>query len=253
MPPHRPDDPSPTAAQERAVRDLLASARHDEPVPDDVAARLDARLAELTAVRREVRPQVAPVVPLAAGRRRLATGLVAAAAVVVTGVGLGQLLPETYVASQDALSSEEAGGVDEAGAADEAPETGATWSRKGRDRATADQRAELADKAERSPAATAPPSVDPDDPADLERAARRVRDQGMSLSAQQGYRGGDAILGSSGVCLADPSGRGRRVLVDYGGTPALLVLSRAGGDTRLVRVLSCDSGELLRSTRIPVR
>ena len=38
-------DPELTPAQERRVRRLLADARHDEPVPDDVAARLDARAA----------------------------------------------------------------------------------------------------------------------------------------------------------------------------------------------------------------
>ena len=63
-----------------AVRRMLADARVDEPVPADVAARLDATLAAL----QEERSAPAPVVPL---RRRFGRVLVAAAAVVVVGAG----------------------------------------------------------------------------------------------------------------------------------------------------------------------
>ena len=69
--------------------------RHTGPVPSDVAARLDAVLAELAAARSE-QDAPAPVVPLptpASRRRRaLASGLVAAAAVVALGVALPQLV-----------------------------------------------------------------------------------------------------------------------------------------------------------------
>jgi hypothetical protein len=115
-------DPDLTPAQERAVRDLLAHARHDEPVPDDVAARLDATLDELHAERDRQRPTerpTAPVVPLsrAARRRRLAGGaLVAAAAVVVAGVGIGQVVDVTGSGSGEDASSvadEAAGGSSE--------------------------------------------------------------------------------------------------------------------------------------------
>lgn len=98
-----------TPEETEAVRALLAQARHDEPVPADVAARLDATLAELSAERHEVR---APVVTLASRRRRMAANaLVAAAAVVVLGVGIGQVLP---MSGTDSGADESAAG----GAAD---------------------------------------------------------------------------------------------------------------------------------------
>src|SRR6266545_3569382 len=92
-------DPELTPAQEDVVRRRLAAARHSEPMPDDVAERLDLVIAGL-----HDRPgdqpggadvaetPVAPVVDLAARRRRrLTQGLVAAAFVVVAGVGATQL------------------------------------------------------------------------------------------------------------------------------------------------------------------
>jgi hypothetical protein len=68
------------------LRALLADARVTEPVPDAVAARLDATLQSLRAERADEddRAGLAPVVPL---RRRLARVLVAAAAVIVVGAG----------------------------------------------------------------------------------------------------------------------------------------------------------------------
>ena len=71
------------------IRRLLADARHDEPIPPDVAGRLDGVLADL----RADRPVRATVTDLAAARRRrrARTLLVAAAAVVVAGIGIDQL------------------------------------------------------------------------------------------------------------------------------------------------------------------
>ena len=50
-------DPTPesslTPAQDDAVRALLASAKHTDPAPSDVVARLDATLASLSEERRE--------------------------------------------------------------------------------------------------------------------------------------------------------------------------------------------------------
>jgi hypothetical protein len=75
------------------VRRLLAEARHDEPIPTDVAARLDRVLAGLSQERTEV-PAEARVIHLVAHRRRRAAGLlVAAAAIVVGGVAVAQHLP----------------------------------------------------------------------------------------------------------------------------------------------------------------
>jgi hypothetical protein len=89
---------------------LLAGARAAEPVPDEVAARLDATLAELTADRRRTSEAVVPL----AGRRRL-TGrrlLAAAAAVVVAGgagIGLSHLPTSGSPSAGSAPRSTEAG------------------------------------------------------------------------------------------------------------------------------------------------
>jgi hypothetical protein len=73
------------------VRRLLAQARHDEPIPADVAARMEALIAGLA--RTEPRGRDAEVVPFASRhrRRKAVQLLVAAAAVVVGGVGVSHL------------------------------------------------------------------------------------------------------------------------------------------------------------------
>jgi len=92
-------DPHPaeelTPAQAEAVRRLLAGARHDDGIPDDVAARLDAVIADLAAQRGEAPATSEPtreadVIPLR--RRRWPQVLVAAAAVTVFGFGTVQIV-----------------------------------------------------------------------------------------------------------------------------------------------------------------
>lgn len=101
-----------TPQEEEHVRRLLRAARHDEPIPGDVSARLDRVLVDLSAGRAEQaelaasRDEHAPSASAAAHapgpgardelaerrrRRRLGAGLLAAAAVVVAGVTLPQI------------------------------------------------------------------------------------------------------------------------------------------------------------------
>ena len=82
----RSDDPLTPAEEE--VRRLLAEARHTGPTPPDVVARLDRVLGDLS----QEPVRTAPVVDLARRRRRVGTLLVAAAAVVAIGVGVGQVI-----------------------------------------------------------------------------------------------------------------------------------------------------------------
>ena len=84
------------------LRALLADARVTEPVPTDVAARLDATLASLQAERTAESPVVVPL------RRRFGRVLVAAAAavaIVTGGYGISQLPGTTSADSGDAASS----------------------------------------------------------------------------------------------------------------------------------------------------
>jgi hypothetical protein len=90
------EQPDPEA---EAVRRLLAQARHTEPMPAEVADRMDSVLAGLAhGADDPTTPveQVATVVPLAGHRRRRAAGLLgAAAAIVVGGVTVAQHLPSS--------------------------------------------------------------------------------------------------------------------------------------------------------------
>lgn len=81
-----------TPEQDDGVRRLLADARHDEPMPHDVAARLDDVLAGLVADRAgdEDAPEPSHVVPLR--RRRWPKVLVAAASVCAIGLGATQVI-----------------------------------------------------------------------------------------------------------------------------------------------------------------
>ena len=94
-----------TPQETERVRRLLADARHTEPIPDEVAARIDRALAGVVA---EPAPETS-VVPLAERRRRAGRLLLAAAAVVVGGVAVGQVVDGGGTSSSDesaATSSE---------------------------------------------------------------------------------------------------------------------------------------------------
>src|SRR5690242_14743383 len=81
-------------AQDERIRRLLADARHTDPMPEAVVARLDRVLAGLSDDRTE-RAERAEVVDLMARRRRtVGQLLVAAAAVVAVGFGITQVLPD---------------------------------------------------------------------------------------------------------------------------------------------------------------
>jgi hypothetical protein len=79
------DEPSFDDPAHAELRALLRGARVTEPIPADVAARLDATLASLQAERRAEDEPAATVLPLR--RRGIARVLVAAAAAVVIGAG----------------------------------------------------------------------------------------------------------------------------------------------------------------------
>lgn len=116
----RPEDLTPS--QTDAVRRALRAARHEAPLPDDVAARLDTTLAGLVAGRaaeygEESSPgasgspePIAPVVPLR--RRRWPAVLAAAAAVTAIGLAGTQLIDRdadhSHPAADSAAESQQA-------------------------------------------------------------------------------------------------------------------------------------------------
>ena len=260
------------------VRHLLGDARHDEPIPTDVADRLDRVLAQLAAG--EPVPadggsaERAPVVDLATQRRR-ARGrnlLIAAAAVVAVGVGFNQLDLSMSSSSDQAASSADEGSPDAAldGGSDldsvdepsPAEELEGLREGTGRDRSSsqlirsrlvltdADFASVASRKALKSRALSAAVPTSGSDALDPEeqRSSPDAPPDGGSLVA-----GGDAqayFYGAT-VCGPGPYGDGSLFLVTYRRHPAVLAVRPREGDSTVVDLLRCRSGEVLRSSTVP--
>lgn len=225
-------DPELTPAQERAVRDRLADARHTGPAPDAVVARLDETLGRLAAERTEL-PVTAPVVTLASRRRRTAAAvLVAAAAVVVAGVGIGQVLP---TGGEDAATSGAGGAADrELGA--RAPQAEQDSGAPG----PADARRSAGAQADAPGAATGLPTAALSSD-DLRRDLRVLADL-----AATGYD-------RSVTCDAGDVGEGRLLPVTYDGQEALVVLRTPRAGFRQADVYLCGDDSPVRSLELPAR
>lgn len=254
-------DPELTPAEER-VRRLLADARHTEPMPADVVARLDAVLAELTseggsaATDASVAEPEAPV-SLAARRRRNFTGLLVAAAVVALIGAAGPTLIDGSVMNtfqNETASSSDAGGSAEDGdAADAAPEAGDTGAdadsaspdaaaRDPKPTDTASRRSgELA--AARALAASAV-TVRPEQ---FRRDARRFATDSAAPQAAKV----DALLLD---CAGDADwGAGVRVPASYDGRLGALVYRTPSEEGQQVELFLCGVDGPVRSTVLPVR
>ena len=219
-----------------AVRRLLADARHTEPMPDGVAARMDAVLADLAADAHATPPDPV-VVPLNIHRRRRAAGmLVAAAAIVVGGVVVAQHLPgagdssgATATAGDRADSSSVAGDasgtpsvrtpVPEHAAPGHLP-LGAAEVRHGRVQVRPQQF--TADAV----------------------AARRLVQQRLPLSSY-------TRLGHPGGSCAVPAHAGVRVAATYQRAPAVLVFHAPVSSTQVVDLYLCGSRRPVRSATLP--
>ncbi|CAI9402733.1 hypothetical protein [Nocardioides sp. T2.26MG-1] len=263
--PHDPDlAPGLTPAEEQ-VRRLLADARHTEPMPDDVAARLDGVLADLASEdgagpRRASDHSVVRAADLAAARRRRTVRhlLVAAAAVVAVGVGIDQA--DLTVTGDGADSSS----ADGAGAAPE-PAAGSESQRD--DAGTADRdQAESAEKpgktelgsgvagyqsrvvrlaADRFGAQVRRLQVD----------AKNMTMADQSASASQDFDGSLLSFGRvlSPSCSTRGWGAGLLVPVRYDGDLGGLVFREARGETQVVDLFLCGRDEPTRSITLPDR
>jgi hypothetical protein len=232
---------SPEAAE---VRRLLADARHTEPMPDDVVARMDDVLtglrdapASTTAATSAGHADTTPaarrdsVVPLAAHRRRRAAGLlVAAAAIVVGGVAVAQNLPQSG-SSSDSTAEGSAGN---SGA--DAP----------RSRTSAN--------------AHEPPTVAGGDLRASDDGRLVVHPQRFSVDALAGLR----LLrhtparttnapDSLDACVSVPARAGQVLQVTYQHAPAALVYHSASGGSQVVDLYVCGSHRPVRSATLPAR
>lgn len=245
-------EPDLTPSQERRLRRLLAEARHADPMPVDVAARLDevlARLAEEEPVdASEDQPTDAgAVVELAARRRRRAASLlVAAAAVVVAGVAVGQLTGVQDDAATSSAQDQTSQTPESAGAAAEDAE-----------------RKDALDTASglRLPSAPAPDgtmnySVRPSRDA-LRGAALSVRHFGHDVARLRRHLDAWAtphpFADSRAMCESADWGEGWLVAVRYQRKPAVLAFRPPSGSTQIADLLQCGSGDVLRSTTVPLR
>jgi len=253
------------------IRDLLSSARVDTPIPADVAARLDATLAELTG---QASPPVdqdagAVVVPL---RRRLAPRLLAAAVVVaiagVGAVGLNRVLQDQAGTSDSVTAGAAADSGTESAA--EPPAVPQVTSKSNRllngfsanaaggvvaltaaDFATQVQRLDLTTSVlqldtglkwasgtpESAPGPT-PKSADSSN-RDQSGGSRRGADTVTSSSAAKALAcPGPGIDGTSSYAI----------LLDR--KPAVLVVHPATNGTRLVEAWSCDGSQVLAFTTV---
>lgn len=224
--------------QEDEVRRLLAEARHDEPMPPDVVARMDRVLDDLAAepARR------APVVHLAARRRRAASMLVAAAAVVVVGIGIGQVIGATGGDDQgeDSVSSGQAADSDAGGTSAE------KRRRNGADEEPAPS--ELAGNPAGSRTLVEGKSfvVDPDE---LSRDLRKVQlyaERNANLDTTTRLEDRIPLAGLP-ACPTRGLGEGTYVPLRYGDQPAILVLRPPEGETQVADVYLCGSRDPVRS------
>ncbi len=225
---HEPElHESPLDADEDArIRALLAEARHTEPMPADVVARLDRVLAGLA----EERAPVAPVIDLARRRRTAAKLLVAAAAVVVAGVGVSQVLP----------GGSSGGDAAQAPAADSANEAQAEGGAAG----GSDRAPQLSDSADPQPAHGNAARIRGDH---FGADVRAVRNRIEAGDAKSFSAAPDA------TCLPGPIGEGTVVAATYNGAPSALVLRPPAGDTQVVDLYLCGETTALRSITLTAR
>jgi len=266
------DDPDVTPDQEAQLRRLLADARHGEPIPVDVASRLEAVLEQLGAEGTHgVDPT--PVIDLGARRRRLVGGLlVAAAAVVVAGLGIGQIVApddqadsSTAAASADAPQEESAGAADRA-LADLSAEAGAlpdgpvAPEAKDSD-ATADdvQESTAQQYSVAPPGLDEPASANGQPPVRLTKrtfaeAVGRIRNRpGVVSTARSRTSSAQLTRSPAFICPTDAWGPGTLFAAFYDATPAVLAFRPQQGRTQTAELLQCGSGQVLRSIVLVIR
>ncbi len=196
-------------------------------------------------------------------RRRLATGLVAAASVAVIGIGLGTVA-ELTGSGNDALTSGSAVSDDAgAGAAAESPEVRPEMAPEmAPESAPGDATGESdGGAAPEGPRFLSTPRQDVSS-ATLERDVTRVAGRAEPRTAREGVAGdrilteadprGRAALRPCAVPSAGPGDLLAPVRLD--GDPATLVLRSATDGTQVARIYACgDADSLLASTTVPGR
>jgi hypothetical protein len=230
------EDESPEIAE---VRRVLADARHTEPMPDDVAGRMDRVIARLA----DEAPAAAPepsvagtVVPIAAHRRHRAAALLgAAAAIVVGGVVLGQVV---HPSSTSSTASENAPAANQAQSLDNGKSTGGNGS---------NQNLSGDDTKSGGPGKT-----------EIRHGRVVVRPKYFAYDALQGRRllhvhtpvkADDRLTRLQGCGVL--AKRAHAVPAEYQNAPAALLYRRPQGGSQIVNLVVCGSTRPIRSATLP--
>ena len=236
-----PDQPDLSPEQDREVRRLLADARHTEPMPADVATRLDRVLADLATQHVDTSPDdgTGSVVAMASRRRRRVTSLlVAAAAIVAVGVGLDQVV-------------DTGGSGDSASTADRAQvaESAGSGSGRGKDEPNPSTDSLTNSAAAPEMAFSRPVQVRPDHfSADVARAQRLThRSPALDTRELQALKDARGKVD----CTPGDWGSGTFVPVVYGGQRGVLAFRAVNGDTQVVDLFGCGGSAVLRSITLP--
>lgn len=247
---------TPEEAEQDDVRRLLAALDDPAPaMPEEVAQRLDGVLAGLVAERAGTTPGHGSAAVTDLSDRRAAKWpklLVAAAAVTVLGLGIGNVMSGTEsVQSSDEAASDEDGHAGGAIAQDQAapevvgPDTASKREDKGEDHEPA-----AAAKSHQDSSRRALPTLRSES---LSTDAQRVSDSPLMAdrSALLSAEGARRIRG----CLAPALRPGDlAVAVRLDGEPATMVLRAPENGRRSVEVYACDNaGPPLVSTRVDTR
>lgn len=275
--------------REEQVRRLLADARHDEPVPADVAARLDAVLARLAAEESDPanapagdssgEPAAAALAPAEAVtgpttgsadvtplRRRPWGGilLVAAAAVAVAAVGFGQVERGGEQAATSATDTSggreaEAGAASQAqppdatalsGPAEAQSESGSTQVSPAHPLTGADADATLDERYAASGGVL--PEIRADHFAGDVRTALEQLARSTALGAPSPRSGAAVPAAPAFPCDPAAWGEGTLLPVTYEGASAVLALRPPTGDSQVADLLRCGTAEVIRSVTLPV-
>ena len=234
----RPDE-SPEIAE---VRRLLAEARHTEPMPDDVAHRMDRVLAGLgdeTPSVAPARPAAAEVVPITVHRRRRAAQLLVAAAAIVVG---GVVVSHWHLSSPSDSATSSAGG--EARASD----TGSSNSFNGQNRGNGTKDAP---QTPGSTAVGAQPLVRHDR---LVVRPRHFADDALAGRTLLRKKAADTTseFAALGDCAVGRGHRSELLAALYQGAPAALLYRHAQDSAQIVDLFVCGSTTPIRTTTLPV-
>lgn len=228
-----------SSEQEESVRRLLAEARAAAPMPEAVRARLEGVLRQLGAVEGQgaASSPPAPLIDLAARRRRRVRAVfLAAAAVTAFGVALPQLLPVTGGDQSSVF-----------GTADDAP-AGATAE----EYSTTDGDDSAAEEPEAGQQDTTAPSAPPTLREDrFAEDAQAVRDRAYLTNGLSEVRElAPECLGAS----EDSATAGRAAIaVRYAGRDAALLLGTPVNGTQRAILYVCGESEPRRTAVLTVR